>query len=55
MVLCFLAYKICIESPLTHVQVKDDCAVPENIHTPPTEGIGIPGGVGVGILQGQKI
>ena len=22
---------------------KENCAIPENIHTPPTEGIGIPG------------
>jgi len=29
------------------------CAVPENIHTPPTEGIGISWGVGV--LEDQKI
>ena len=32
---------------------KSQCAVPENIHTPPTEKIGISWGWGV--LQGEKI
>ena len=33
-----------------------NCAVPENIHTPPTEGIGISwGGGGGGLCKAKKI
>ena len=32
-----------------------NCAVPENIHTPPTEGIGISWGGGGGLCKAKKI
>ena len=45
-------------SVLGVLKTKTECAVPENIHTPPQQkGLEIPGGVGVGVgvLKGLEI
>ena len=51
----FSSVSTCVHSPDVSkwLGTLENCAVPENVHSPPTEGIGISWGVGV--LQGQKM